>query len=220
MLTGELKRKIDAIWQAFYDENMAQNSDVVNQLTTLMFIKMLDDRQTSLEAQASIIGIQPKQKDLIFKSGNYVNEDLNINIPYEELRWKNFKNLNPKDLSNRIKNYVFPFIKGLGGSPEAEESEIQELTAFSRFAQNIAYGFDEKERLLVTVVDKLSDPELDFSNLDIMGDFYEYLIDGKISGQFRTPRHIIAMANEIIKPRLGEKIIENCTTSLIRIAAA
>ena len=222
MLTGELKRKIDAIWQAFYDENMAQNSDVVNQLTTLMFIKMLDDRQTSLEAQASIIGIQPKQKDLIFKSGNYVNEELNINIPYEELRWKNFKNLNPRDLSNRIKNYVFPFIKGLGGSvAEGEESEIQELTAFSRFAQNIAYGFDEKERLLVTVVDKLSDPDLDFSNLDIMGDFYEYLIDGKISGQFRTPRHIIAMANEIIKPRLGEKIIDPaCGTAGFLIGAA
>ena len=52
MITGSLKNKIDAIWQDFYNENMAQVSDIVNQLTTLMFIKMLDDKQSALEAQA------------------------------------------------------------------------------------------------------------------------------------------------------------------------
>ena len=102
MITGSLKNKIDAIRQDFYNENMAQGSDVVNQLTTLMFIKMLDDRQNSLEAQAIIAGLTPKQDDLIFKNGNYVNEEENINIPYEKLRWKNFKNLNSKDLSKTI----------------------------------------------------------------------------------------------------------------------
>lgn len=48
---------------------MAQGSDVVNQLTTLMFIKMLDDRQNALEAQALIAGLTPKQDDLTFKRG-------------------------------------------------------------------------------------------------------------------------------------------------------
>ena len=223
MITGELKNKIDAIWQDFYNENMAQNSDVVNQLTTLMFVKMLDDRQTALEAQASIIGIKPKQKDIIFKDGNYTNSEYGINIPYAQLRWKNFKNLNSKDLSNRLKNYVFPFIKDLGNlSNTAQgESDIQELTAFSRFAQDLSYGFESKERLLTSVVDKLSDPSIDFSNLDIMGDFYEYLLDGKMTGQFRTPRHIIALANELIKPKLGEKIIDPaCGSSGFLIGSA
>ncbi len=223
MITGELKNKIDAIWQDFYNENMAQNGDVVNQLTTLMFIKMLDDRQTALEAQASIIGIKPKQKDLIFKDGSYTNGEYGINIPFENLRWKNFKNLNSKDLANRIKNYVFPFIKDLGniGNASKEESDIQELTAFSRFAQDLSYGFEAKERLLTSVVDKLSDPSIDFANLDIMGDFYEYLLDGRMTGQFRTPRHIIALANELIKPKLGEKIIDPaCGSSGFLIGAA
>ena len=80
MITGSLKNKIDAIRQDFYNENMAQGSDVVNQLTTLMFIKMLDDRQNALEAQAIIAGLTPKQDDLIFKNGNYINEEENINI--------------------------------------------------------------------------------------------------------------------------------------------
>lgn len=101
MITGTLKSKINAIWQDFYNENMAQTSDIVNQLTTLMFIKMLDDRQSALEAQASIIGIKPNQSELIFKDGDYkcyemVNgeKQLKFEIPYEKLRWKNFKNLN------------------------------------------------------------------------------------------------------------------------------
>lgn len=51
MITGSLKNKINAIWQDFYNENMAQTSDIVNQLTTLMFIKMLNDKQSAIEAQ-------------------------------------------------------------------------------------------------------------------------------------------------------------------------
>ena len=64
MITGELKNKIDGIWQCFYNENMAQTSDIVNQLTILMFIKMLDDKQNAVEAQALLIKVQPDQKEL------------------------------------------------------------------------------------------------------------------------------------------------------------
>jgi type I restriction enzyme M protein len=159
MITGSLKNKIDAIRQDFYNENMAQGSDVVNQLTTLMFIKMLDDRQNSLEAQAIIAGLTPKQDDLIFKNGNYINEEENINIPYEKLRWKNFKNLNSKDLSKTIRDYCYPFIK--------DENTLAGKD-FARFTKNMTYGFDGKERLLVSVVDKLSDAEFDFTKYNII----------------------------------------------------
>lgn len=206
MITGTLKSKIDAIWQDFYNENMAQTNDIVNQLTTLMFIKMLDDRQNAIEAQASIIGIEPRQDDLVFKKGNYKNYDivngervLKFEIPYEELRWKNFKNLNSYDLAKRLKDYVYPFIK---------DTDVVSLGDFPRFAKKLSFGFDDKERLLTSVVDKLSDPELDFTNTDLMGDVYEYMCGSGISGQYRTPRHIIDMAVEIIKPKLGEKIID------------
>ena len=206
MITGSLKNKIDAIWQDFYNENMAQVSDIVNQLTTLMFIKMLDDKQNAIEAQASIIGIKPDEKDLVFKSGNYKNYEiingertLKFEIPYEELRWKNFKNLNSMDLARRIKNYVVPFIK---------DPDNEAVGKFGLYAKKYSFGFDDKERLLTSVVDKLSDPELNFNNTDLMGDVYEYMCGSGISGQFRTPRHIIDMAVEMMKPKLGEKIID------------
>ena len=71
MITGTLKQKINAIWQDFYNANMAQTSDIVNQLTMLMFIKMLDDKQNEIEAQARIIGVIPQ--DVTFKEGEYIN---------------------------------------------------------------------------------------------------------------------------------------------------
>ena len=55
MITGSLKNKINSIWQDFYNENMAQTAEIVNQLTTLMFIKMLDDKQNAIEAQAAVL---------------------------------------------------------------------------------------------------------------------------------------------------------------------
>ena len=76
MITGSLKTKVNAIWQEFYNENMAQTNEIVNQLTTLMFIKMLDDKQNSIEHHASIIGIKPSQDELIFKDGNYKYYDI------------------------------------------------------------------------------------------------------------------------------------------------
>lgn len=206
MITGSLKNKIDAIRQDFYNENMAQQSDVVNQLTTLMFVKMLDDKQNAIEAQASIIGIKPKQEDLTFKDGYYKNYEvkdgekvLRFEIPYADLRWKNFKNLNSMDLAKRIKDYVYPFIM---------DTNNIAIGRFPFFAKKLTFGFDYKERLLTSVVDKLSDPELDFTNTDLMGDVYEYMCGSGISGQYRTPRHIIDMAVNMMKPKIGEKIID------------
>ena len=224
MITGSLKNKTNAIWQDFYNENMAQVSEIVNQLTTLMFVKMLDDKQNAVEAQASIVGIEPDEKDLVFKKGDYINYEevpevdpssgelvkdengnvkvlrkTNFRIPYEELRWKNFKNLNSMDLSRRIKNYVIPFIK---------DPNNKQVGKFGLYAKKYSFGFDDKERLLTSVVDKLSDPEFNFNNLDVMGDVYEYMCGSGISGQYRTPRHIIDMAVEMMKPKLGEKIID------------
>ncbi len=199
MITGSLKNKVNAIWQSFYNENMANTLEIVNQLTTLMFVKMLDDKQNTVEAQGEMIGVQPRDEDLVFKSGNYVNTELGIDVPYSQLRWKNFKNLNANDLAKTLKNYVYPFIKDTNSSGGF---------AFSKFTKNLTYGFDDRERLLASVVDKLSDEEFDFNNTDLMGDVYEYMCGSGVSGQFRTPRHIIDMAVEMMKPKLGEKIID------------
>lgn len=77
---------------------------------------------------------------------------------------------------------------------------------FSKFIGDVTFGFDGKQEILVKVVDMMS--PIDFTDNDAMGDFFEHLIDGKLNGQFRTPRHIINMMIEMIKPQLNEKIID------------
>ena len=168
MITGSLKNKINSIWQDFYNENMAQTSEIVNQLTTLMFIKMLDDKQNAVEAQAAKLQIAPRDSELTFKRGiyKYIESDNDrervvFEIPYEDLRWKNFKNLNGKELANRIKNYVIPFIK---------DPNNKAIGQFGVYAKKYTFGFDDKERLLTSVVDKLSDNEMNFTKTDLMGD--------------------------------------------------
>ena len=213
MITGLLKSRVDAIRQDFYDANKAQSSDVVNQLTMLMFIKMLDDKQNATEAQATKIGITPKEDTLTFKNGEYKNYEefngekvLRFSIPYQELRWKNFKNLNSHDLSKRIRDNVVPFVM---------DKNNEAVGKFAEYSQEYSYGFNNKENLLTKVVDKLSEVDqttgkdiFNFVDTDLMGDVYEYICGSGISGQYRTPRHIIDMAVEMMKPKIGEKIID------------
>ena len=207
MITGTLKSKVDSIRQEFYNENMTQGNEVVNQLTMLMFAKMLDDKQNALEANALMLGVEPKQEDLTFKKGNYTNyidrngtREINFTIAYDDLRWKNFKHLNSTELAYRIKNYVIPFIM------DPNNKSVGKFATY--FNKEFSFGFNGRERLLAIVVDKLSDDEFNFTQTDVMGDLYEYVCGSGISGQFRTPRHIIDMAVEMMKPQIGETIID------------
>jgi type I restriction enzyme M protein len=199
MITGTLKTKIDALWQNFYNHGQSEPTDVVNQLTMLMFVKMLDDRQIEMEKRANILAEKIPDKDLIFKSGNYVDEENHINVPYQRLRWSFFKNLNGAEMMDVIRNCVFPFIRKLNAADEGP---------FTKLMADITFGITSVP-LLTATVDGLSDPEINFSDTDLMGDFYEYLLtEANVSGQFRTPRHIIDLIVEMVAPKLGDRIID------------
>lgn len=45
MITGELKNKIDNIWETFWTGGLANPLSVIEQVTYLLFIKLLDDNQ-------------------------------------------------------------------------------------------------------------------------------------------------------------------------------
>jgi type I restriction enzyme M protein len=199
MITGTLKTKIDALWQNFYNHGQSEPTDVVNQLTMMMFVKMLDDRQIEMEKRANILGEKIPDKDLIFKSGNYVDEENHISVPYQRLRWSFFKNLNGPEMMDVIRNCVFPFIRKLNAADEGP---------FTKLMADITFGITSVP-LLTATVDGLSDPEINFSDTDLMGDFYEYLLtEANVSGQFRTPRHIIDLIVDMVAPKLGDRIID------------
>lgn len=200
MITGELKNKMDKIWTTIFTGGLSTPSSVIEQITYLMFMKLLDDNELKKEGNASTLGMEYKSK--IFLDGEFQpDENIDDSIPYKELRWNTFKNYEPNQMYNVVRNYAFPFIKTVGG--EGKD------TAFAKFISEAVFLLDSP-KVLAVCVDELSN--LDISNKDIMGDVYEYCL-GKMAssgnlGQFRTPRHIIDMMVKMVKPQLDDVIMD------------
>ena len=199
MITGELKNKVDAIWDTIWTGGITSPITVLEQITYLIFMKLLDDNQLKAEANANILGVPLKNK--VFKDGICViSEEPRIETDYQNLRWHVFHNFEPKEMLDTIQMYVFPFIKTIGEGKD---------TAFSRYMKDTVFLIPTA-KVLAKVVDGIDD--LDMDNKDIMGDVYEYLL-GKIAaagenGQFRTPRHIINMMVQLMQPTLKDKILD------------
>lgn len=53
MITGELRNKIDKIWETFWTGGITNPLDVIEQFTYLLFIKQLDEVETTKENEAN-----------------------------------------------------------------------------------------------------------------------------------------------------------------------
>ena len=199
MITGELKNKVDSIWDTIWTGGITSPITVLEQITYLMFMKLLDDNQLKAEANANVLGVSLKNK--VFGDGICViSDNPRVETEYKNLRWSEFHNWEPGEMLNNIQTYVFPFIKTIGEGKD---------TAFSRYMKDTVFLIPTA-KVLAKVVDGID--AMDMNNKDIMGDVYEYLL-GKIAaagenGQFRTPRHIIAMIVRLMQPTLKDKILD------------
>ncbi|MCR1897380.1 type I restriction-modification system subunit M [Irregularibacter muris] len=185
MVTGELKNKVDKIWEIFWTGGITNPLSVIEQFTYLLFIKGLDDKQTDLEQNAEIFGIESEK---IFKEN------------HQGLRWKNFKQLPAKDMHEVISKEIFPFIKTMHGDKDS---------AFAQYMDDAIFMIPTPQMLekIVTNIDTLP-----LRDRDANGDLYEYLLSkvatAGTNGQFRTPRHIIKMMVELMKPTPTDIIID------------
>lgn len=199
MITGDLRSKVDTIWDTIWTGGITSPITVLEQITYLMFMKLLDDNQLKAEANASVLGVPLKNR--VFQDGICViSENPRVETEYKNLRWNVFHNFEPGEMLANIQTYVFPFIKTIGEGKD---------TAFSRYMKDTVFLIPTA-KVLAKVVDGID--SMDMNNKDIMGDVYEYLL-GKIAsagenGQFRTPRHIINMMVELMQPTLHDRILD------------
>ena len=56
MVTGALKSKVDAVWNAFWSGGIANPIEVIEQITYLLFIRRLDELQQLAENRARLTG--------------------------------------------------------------------------------------------------------------------------------------------------------------------
>lgn len=185
MISGELKNKIDKIWETFWTGGITNPLEVIEQFTYLLFIKGLDDVETVKENEAVLLMIDYKR--IFPKDKQY-------------LRWSKFKNEEAGEMYRIVSEEVFPFIKNLHGDKDS---------AYSKYMGDAIFKIPTP-LMLSKIVDGISN--LNMEDGDTKGDLYEHLLSkiatAGTNGQFRTPRHIIDMMVNLMKPKPEDIIVD------------
>ena len=181
----ETKSIIDRIWTNFWEGGVTNPLTVIEQITYLLFIKGLDDIDIAHEKSDHMLGIKTKR---IFDE------------KHQECRWSIFKNYPAEKMYRIVGEDVFPFIKSLSNNKNS---------GYAKYMEDAIFIIPTPIMLqrVVTAIDKLK-----MKDRDTKGDVYEYLLS-KLStagtnGQFRTPRHIIRMMVELMKPTPEDIIVD------------
>ena len=211
MVTGELKNKIDGLWDIFAAGGLVNPLEVIEQITYLMFIHDLDDSDNMHAKECAMLGL-PFQS--IFTEEVKIGERT---IDGTQLKWSVFHDFPADRMYGIMQEWVFPFIKTLHSDKNS---------AYSKYMDDAIFKLPTP-LLLSKVVDSLDEIYKIMNELqsaDVRGDVYEYLLS-KIAqsgrnGQFRTPRHIIRMMVEMMNPSADEIICDPaCGTSGFLVAA-
>ncbi|NLX25824.1 MAG: SAM-dependent DNA methyltransferase [Lentisphaerae bacterium] len=207
MITGEIKNKVDKIWTDIWAGGMTNPLTVIEQLTYLMFIRSLDEKELENEQLEALTG---KSVQSIFPQ-----DDIG-----QSMRWSKFKHLDARAIYDIVANRVFPFIKNMNGGAKGD-------TAFSRYMQTAMFLFPEENKQIlqkvITGLDELY--EHDLAGLDMQGDLYEYMLGNLqtagVNGQFRTPKHIREMMVKLVSPTPDDLICDPaCGTAGFLVSSA
>ncbi|MDC0160554.1 type I restriction-modification system subunit M [Gemmatimonadales bacterium] len=203
MITGELKSKVDQVWQTMWSGGISNPLSVIEQLTYLLFIKRLDELHTLRESKAARTG-QPIETPI-------------FDAAQDRLRWSRFRESAPEEMFETVRDGVFPFMKSLGDNGDGERD-----STYSDHMKDALFMMPTP-RVLANVVDQLD--SIDMSDRDTKGDLYEYML-GKIAsagqnGQFRTPRHIIKLMVDMTSPTPEDVICDPaCGTAGFLVATS
>lgn len=199
MITGELKNKIDSLWDIFAAGGLVNPLDVIEQITYLMFIHDLDDTDNLRAKEAAMLGL-PYQS--IFADEVQVGDHT---IDGQQLKWSVFHDFPAGKMYSVMQEWVFPFIKNLHGDKNSAYSKYMDDAIFKLptplLLSKVVDALDEIYRLMNEI-----------QSSDIRGDVYEYIssrlqVNGR-AGAFRTPRHIIRMIVEMIEPKPDDVICD------------
>lgn len=203
MITGEIKNKIDKIWTDIWAGGLTNPITVVEQLTYLMFLRSMDEKE-----------LQNEQMEAL--SGESMPKVFPQDVAGQSMRWSKFKDKDSREIFDIISQKAFPFIKNLSGENQ---------TAFSKYMESATFMIPTPQVLqkIITGLDDLY--EHDIAELDMQGDLYEYMLDKLATagqnGQFRTPKHIRQMMVELMKPAPDDSICDPaCGTAGFLVSAS
>ncbi len=190
MVTNRLKSKIDALWLEFHSGGVTNPITVIEQISYLMFARLLDLTESRNESRAAKLN---RPFEGVFPADR------------QHLRWSHFRNRGGDEMLKIVRDEFFPFMR----------TDIVKHSALGRFLKD-ANCLIPNGNLLVRAVNAIE--ELPLTQGDTKGDLYEYLLSklstAGIAGQFRTPRHIIRAMIEMLDPKPSERCCDpTCGTA-------
>jgi type I restriction enzyme M protein len=194
MNNPELKNRIDSLWTEFWTGGITNPLTVIEQITFLMYSRLLDMEERKDEKRSATTGT--------VHAGRFEKAD-------QDCRWENWRHLGGSEMLVHVRDRVFPHFRRLA---ERSTGEGSQFAAFMKDAQLMI----QKESLLVKAVTAVH--SLPLEQGEVQGDLYEYLLSklttAGINGQFRTPRHIIKMMVELMQPKPTDRICDpSCGTA-------
>lgn len=211
MITGELKNRIDSLWEIFWTGGLTNPLDVIEQMTYLMFIHDLDDADNTHAKESAMLGLPYES---VFAKEVKLGDRV---IDGTQLKWSVFHDFPADRMYPVMQEMVFPFIKNLHADKDS---------AYSKYMGDAIFKIPTP-LMLSKVVDAMDDLYEQMGRLqdtDARGDLYEYLLSklstAGVNGQFRTPRHIIKMMVELMQPTADDMICDpSCGTAGFLVAS-
>ena len=100
MVTGVIKNKIDKIWTDIWAGGITNPLTVIEQLTYLIFIRSLDEKELEIEEFETMTG---EKMDKIFPASEIG----------QMMRWSKLKEKDPREIFDIVSQRVFPAVKKL-----------------------------------------------------------------------------------------------------------
>ena len=205
MITGELKNRIDSLWEIFWTGGLTNPLDVIEQMTYLMFIHDLDVADNTHAKESAMLGLPHES---VFAKDAKIGERT---IDATQLKWSVFHDFPAEKMYSTMQENVFPFIKNLHSNKDS---------AYSKYMGDAIFKLPTPLMLskVVAAMDDLYEQMEKLQETDARGDVYEYLLSklatAGVNGQFRTPRHIIRMMVALMEPGADEVICDpSCGTA-------
>ena len=212
MVTGELKSRIDSLWEVFWTGGLTNPLDVIEQMTYLMFIHDLDDSDNRRAREAAMLGLPYES---VFAGDVRIGDRT---VDGSQLKWSVFHDFPAGKMYSTVQEWGFPFIKNLHGDKES---------AYSKYMGDAIFKVPTPLMLdkIVTAMDGIYEQMAQLNAADTRGDVYEYLLSkiatAGVNGQFRTPRHIIRMMVDMMEPKADESVCDPaCGTSGFLVAVS
>jgi type I restriction enzyme M protein len=189
-----LRQKVDQLMDILWSGGVNNPMDSIEQISYLLFLRLLTERDEQL-AQ-----LDKKYKRIFSRD-------------WARFAWGNFVTLTGDALFDAVRSAI------------EKLHELPSLSSTGRLLFNRATLKIYDRPALRAVIQGIHEMDLSAHNGDdLKGDMYEYLLSkiamSGTNGQFRTPRHIIAMIVALVDPEPGKRICDPaCGTAGFLIAA-